>query len=307
MRLASLAGLGAALSCALLGCGEDNGAGKTTGEELGEVCAEQRVTTVSGRDVVVCERPFEEAPHVRLPENTATRVFAELRTEEAVDTDGETYSFRPSLEEHAELDKDHAVTLYAVTLSGGAIESYVPAVVFDDRLFLEPFAGQAYEGKITKRVAEGEWEDEATLDVRMELGTALREDPSQAGFYQAEVTFVNLSEGVTSAAGGCMPSLLSHGAEAPFSEGVDVLWKAGRVPSMHGYGDDQFVFSFFEDGVSTGGSIMSIGWYRGPLDLVNGTAHSDGEYSGIGHGTPDTNPTVVVSAAAGGGEPCTAE
>lgn len=276
-------------------------------EELGDVCAEQHAATIDGREVVVCDAPFDEAPYVRLPENTSTRVFAELRADDIIDTDGETYAFLPSLAAQDELERQHAVTLYAVTLEDGDVKDYAPAVVFDDRLFLEPFIGRAYEGKISKAVADGEWEEEATLDVRLEIGTKLSEDADLPDFYEAEATFVNLTDSVTNDAGDCMPSLASHGTEAPFKEGVQVLWTAGRVPSMHGYGDDQFVFTFFEDGQATGGSMMSIAWYRGPMDIVNGTLDNSGEYFGIGHGSPNANPTIVVSAVTGGGEPCTVE
>lgn len=291
-----------------VGCGDDGG-GAGPAEDLGdEVCAEQHQSTLDGHEVVVCDAPFDEAPYVRLPANTSERVFAELRFDDVIDTDGETHPFNPSLDEQTALERSHAVALYAVTLDGGSVEDYAPAVVFDDRLFLEPFLGKAYEGKITRAVPDTdprEWEFESTIDVRVEIGTKTSEDADQADFYDAEATFVNLTEAVTNDAGDCLPSLASFGAEGPFPEGVEISWRAGRVPSMHGYGDDQFVFSFFEDGESTGGSLMSIAWYRGPMAIVDGTLNNEGLYSGVGHGSPSANPNIELSAVSGGGEPCT--
>ena len=52
--------------------------------------------------------------------------------------------------------------------------------------------------------------------------------------------------------------------------------------------------------------MMRSTWFRGPLDVLNGTLSPSGTYEGVGHGAPGAIPTLVLEPVDGGGEACAA-
>jgi hypothetical protein len=268
-----------------------------------EFCAVQHFEQTSdGKSVVVCDELYAEAPFVHL-DTPDERVFAALDGEAFVATDGTSYPYAANFNADPEMAR-HANALYELTLEGGRVKSFRPAVMFPESVFVAPLMGRAYEGTVSRLTGDGQWADEASLPVRIEILAELVESPSAGATYQAKVSIENLDAAVSAADGSCLPALSSYGAEAPFPAGDVIDLRASRVPSMHGFGDDQFVFTFEGDGAARG-TLMGMSWFLGPIDVVRGTLSPSGTYTGIGHGTPGSLPSLNLDPVEGGGEPCT--
>jgi hypothetical protein len=264
-----------------------------------DYCAVQHEETSGGHQVTVCDQLYSEAPFVRLPESTSTKVIAGLQQSSFVTVEGETFAhMQAGTSADPEQDR-HAVALYELTLDDGKLKSFRPVVLFDEALFVEPFMNRAFEGTVSRRDGEG-FTEETTLPVRVELS---EESVKSSLGFSATGRIANLHEGITAADGSCMPALSGYGDEAPFAEGSSVEIVAGRAPWMHGNNDDEFVLDVIVDGASVG-TLMAPNWYRGPIDLVLGTLEPTDAYEGIGHGTPGYIPQFTLELVDAGGEPC---
>lgn len=254
--------------------------------------------------VVVCDELYPEAPFVHLPAPPPGKVYAGMDAEGFVTADGTSYPVDDLEVQEAE-QRRHSLALYELTVDAGVVTDYRVAVTFPESFFVEPWLGVAAEGNISRLIGEDEFEFDATLPVRVEFHAEPAEDPLAPSEYDVLASIANLEQAVRASDGSCMPALTSHGDEAPFAAGSNVQLRAQRAPSMHAFGDDEFVIFIVVDG-QTWGSMMNSQWYRGPLDLVKGTVEPSGTYLGIGHGTPGSLPTLEVKVVEGGGQPCTA-
>jgi hypothetical protein len=108
---------------------------------------------------------------------------------------------------------------------------------------------------------------------------------NSASPFEVKATVANLDASVTAADGTCLASLSSQGSQAPFDAGKEVLLPVGRVQSMHGFGNDELVFTLYAGGAWMG-SLMSPTWFFQPLDLLKGPPALPGVYTGVGHGAP---------------------
>lgn len=281
----------------LTGCGTDDGVNPLPGD----VCARQHdETTGDGHDIVVCDELYAEAPYVHLPEAGDGHAYAGIVGKRFVTTSGATHSGGDIAAE----DTRHGVALYDLTLDGDAVEDFRPVLVFDDALFLKPFQGHSFEGTISRGEGPNEYAFDPSLPVRVKI---LTDAPVKAddGMLEARAVIENLTEAVTASDGSCMPALSSYGTEAPFPEGTELEILVRRMPSMHEFGDDHFTMSF-SDGNELQGSLMAPQWYRGPIDVVLGTHAPAGTYSGRGHGSPGSLPSVDLEPVSGGGDVCSA-
>jgi hypothetical protein len=277
--------------------------GDESGDPLpvpGDLCAAQHEEA----GVMVCDELHAEAPFVRLPAGSETRVIAGLQNEAFVTADGKTYAYPGATAGGDPEDQRHAFALYELELSGNRVESFRPYLMFGGEIFVSSFAGRVLEGTISRRDGEG-FAFEASLPVRVEMLDEVVAPASGREAHEVRARIANLEAAVTAADGSCLPALTSYGDEAPFAAGATVSLTANRAPWMHGLGDDEFVFEVFVDGVTVG-SMMGGTWYRGPIDVVRGELGPAGTYDGFGHGTPGSIPSLSLAAVDGGGEPCTA-
>jgi hypothetical protein len=251
---------------------------------------------------VVCDALFDAPPRAHLPPPSATSAYAARTLDAFVTVSGETYPFAAGNTSDPELRR-HASALYEIKLQNGKVESFRPAILFAESLFLAPLKGKAFEGLISQRT-NGRY-GIPTLPVRVQvLAERFQGGVSNASAFELKVSIANLAGAVAASDGKCMPALSSYGSQAPFDAGSDVLLAVGRVPSMHGFGDDELVFELYVAGISSG-SIMSREWYFTPLDLVKNALALTGTYSGEGHGTPGYIPLLDLHAVSGGGGTCT--
>jgi hypothetical protein len=275
------------------------------------ICAAEHVETEGDDRIVVCDELHAEAPFVRLPEGLGW-VFASIESTyqdgtqnvSFVTANGTRYPYGAAFSgDDSEMTR-HANTIYVLTIEGGKVKRFRPAVTFPEAMFLAPFMGKAYEGTVSRMTGEGQWAEETSLPVRVQILPERVEAPSVAPTkYQAKVAITNLDAAVTAADGSCMPALSSYGAEAPFPAGETIDLRAYRYPSMHGLGDDQFIFTFEGNG-AVRGSLMGSSWFRGPGDLLRGTTTPSGTYTGHGYSAPGYMPNLTLELAEGGGEPC---
>jgi len=298
----------------LAGCGSDlDGPVPNPMPVATDICAEQRVEETSTGQVVHCVELYAEAPFIHVPESDGTHVLAAIEGPDFenskvesnfVTGDGTSYPYVPGIPEDPE-NVRHVTTLYELTLQGGSVKSFRPAVVFPESMFIAPFMDRAFEGTTSRLLGEGEFALEASLPIRIELDADPAMPPSQGSTFEAKGSIANLTEAVTAADGTCMPALSSYGAEAPFPAGVSVEVRMSRIASMHGFGDDEIVFNFVGEGVPQGGLMHPV-WYRGPADLLSGGSLTPtGTYDGTEHARPGSIPDLVIDPIEGGGEPCT--
>jgi hypothetical protein len=268
----------------------------------GGVCARQHAErTAEGVDVVVCDALFDPAPRVHLPTPSATSPYAARTADGFVTVSGEAYPFAAGNSSDPE-SRRHASALYEIKLQNGKVESFRPAILFAESLFLAPLKGKAFEGLISQRT-NGKY-GIPTLPVRVQvLAERFQGGTSTASTFELKATLSNLTGAVTASDGKCMPALSSYGSQAPFDAGSDILLAVGRVPSMHGFGDDELVIELYVAGVQSG-NIMSREWFFTPLDLAKNTLAISGTYTGQGHGTPGYIPLLDLHLASGGGGAC---
>ena len=295
------------LATVVVGCGSDAGGGPdrpAPNPTVNDFCAAQHIDG----DVTVCDALYEEAPFVHLPKSDETHAFAALKGGLAtggsfVTEDGQTFPYNSTIMTDDPELRRHAVAIYELSLSGGKVTSFKPAILFDESVFVAPFMGRAFEGTISRRDSNGQYAWEPSLPVRVEiLDEALI--PSQDSQYEAKMVIANLEHVVTAADGSCMPALSSYGVEAPFDAGATVTLGAGRFPSMHTFGDDEFTISLTVNGESLG-ILMGPAWFRGPADLIGNTLSASGTYTGTGHGAPGYHPGLELDPVTGGGNACT--
>jgi hypothetical protein len=255
-------------------------------------------------DVTICDALYDEAPLVHLPDSDDTHAYAAIRGTSFVTPEGDTYPYAANMiGEDPEIHR-HALAIYELTLAGGQVKSFKPAIMFDESVFVAPFMGQAFEGKISNRDSNGQFSMDGTLPVRVEILSEIV-TPLDTGFaYEAKAVITNLDKAVKASDGTCMPALSSNGAQAPFDAGAVVTLGAGRSPSMHNFGDDEFVFSVTVNGTANG-TMMNDTWYRGPVDLIEDTLAASGTYNGFGHGSPGSIVALNITPVKGGGGDCT--
>lgn len=276
----------------------------TESADDGSICAKQSLQRTSdGFDVVYCEALFDQPPRVRLPAATATSAYAGMTAESFVTVAGEAYPHANRNSGDPEVRR-HASALYEIRIQGGKLESFRPAVLFAESLFMTPLMGKELDGLISKRTTANRFDLTPSLPVRVRiLNERYQGEPDGASAFQAKAVIVNLAAPITAADGTCMPSLAGHGSQAPFDPGKDVLIPVGRVPSMHTFGDDELVFTLYVGGAWQG-SLMSSKWFFTPLDLVKNALTPSGNYTGVGHGAPGTIPMLNLMPVSGGGAAC---
>jgi hypothetical protein len=263
-------------------------------------CAKQHEETSMGGKIVVCDELFPQAPHVHLPDAAKGRVFAAIENGTFRTADGKTYP----VSEPDDEARNSALTIYELTLDGAAVKSHRPAVRLSESFFLAPLLGMTLEGNLSARMGADEYELNTTLPIRVQIAATFAAEPEEGRTHQVVATIVNFNQTVQASDGRCLPALTSHGSLSTFDATDQVELRGHRHPSMHAFGDDQFVFGWLVNG-ATYGSMMDGPWYRGPVDLVRGTHHVTGPYSGYGHGAPYSLPTIDVTPVTGGGQACT--
>ncbi len=266
-----------------------------------DVCQKQHTEDTSDGEIIVCDELYSEAPYVHLPKSESDHAYAGIENGKFRTADGKTFS---GVDEGAEM-KRHGSALYEVMLDGNSVTDYRPVVKFKDSLFLAPFSSRAAEGTISRRTGAGEWATETSLAVRVVFEAELTNTESSGNAVSVVTRIENMDEAVTASDGSCMPALTSYGDESTFPSGAVVEYRGYRVPSMHHFGDDQFVFLMRLDNEDSG-TLMNPTWYRGPIDLARGTIDPSGTYSGVPHGTPSGMPALDIEPVTGGGEPCEA-
>jgi hypothetical protein len=272
----------------------------TPGE--GSVCLKQRSDTAGGGSLF-CGALFDQDPRVHLPASLPGTAYAAASGDAFVAIGGGPYPLPPASELGPEMRR-HASVLYEIKIQDGKVAAFRPAVVFDEALFLAPLMGRSFEGSISKRLGTGRFEGIPTLPVRVRISAERYQGSADpASPFQLKAGIANLASGVTAADGSCMPALSASGSQAPFPAGAEVILPVGRVQSMHGYGDDEFVFELYA-GDALMGSLMARQWFFGPLDLVKGPLVVSGAYAGVGHGSPGTIPYLELKPVDGGGAPC---
>lgn len=272
--------------------------------DAGNICARERIQrTGDGAEVVFCEALFDQPPRVRLPAATASSAYAAMTPDAFVTAAGAVYPH--TLRNSAGLEmRRHASALYEIKIQGGKLESFRPAVLFAESLFLAPLMGKTFEGLVSKRTGAGRFEFAPSLPVRLHISAGPYEGGSgDDSGYQVRAVIANLTAPIKAADGACMPSLSSYGSEAPFAAGGEALILVGRVPSMHSFGDDELVFSLSAGGAWMG-TLMSPAWFFTPLDLVKNALAPSGVYTGVGHGTPGSIPSLTLRLVSGGGGAC---
>ncbi|MEO7425209.1 MAG: hypothetical protein ABI036_08475 [Fibrobacteria bacterium] len=270
----------------------------------GSFCVKQRKDhTSEGAEITICEALFDQPPRVHLPNPAASSAYAVITATAFVTLAGESFPRTNAGSGDPELLR-YGSAVYEIKIQDSKATDYRPVVLFADSLFLAPLMGKALEGLIAKRI-NGSYELEATLPIRLRLPPVMKAVVEQGVTrYVLRPSIENLATAITASDGTCMPGLSSHGAQAPFDAGKDVVITLTRVVSMHGFGDDEIVFNFDVDGVSQG-SVMSRTWFFTPLDLVKNTLTPTGTYTGLAHGFYKYTPTLVLNPASGGGGACT--
>jgi hypothetical protein len=275
--------------------------------EGGGVCARQRTgRTSDGFEVVFCEALFDQPPRVHLPVAAAPYAYAGMASNAFVTVAGESYPHASSGPSDPEISR-HASALYEIGIRNGKVESFRPAIVFAESLFMAPLMGKAFDGFISKRTDAAHYELKPSLPIRMQiLAERFQGGLKSPSAFPVRTAIVNLAAPVRAADGTCMPALSSYGPEAPFDPGSDILVPVGRHPSMHAFGDDETVFHLVKAGKEAG-SVMSVEWFFTPLDLARNTLAPSGTYTGVGHGTPGAIPMLELNAVSGGGGACSPE
>lgn len=270
----------------------------------GSICAKQRMQRTSdGFDVVFCEALFDRPPRVRLPEASASSAYAAMTSDSFVTAVGASYPHAMLSSGDPEMRR-YASALYEIRIQNGKVESFRPAVLFADSLFMSPLMGKTFEGLISKRTDANRYELKPSLPVRVRILTERYQgEPDGASGFQVKAVIANLAAPITAADGTCMPSLAGYGSQSPFDPGKDVLLPVGRVPSMHAFGNDELVFTLYVGGVWQG-SLMSPKWFFTPLDLVRNALEPSGTYTGVGHGSPGTIPMLNLAPVSGEGAAC---
>jgi hypothetical protein len=208
----------------------------------------------------------------------------------------------------------HAFAIYRITVDeGGKVSSWKPFVLLNERLMLAPFEGRVLEGKIARRDVSGQdsYELETALPIRLRIEGVVGSQeawenlPEDMEPLSLRLVVENLDTSVTASDGTCMALLRSHGDADPFAGAGEISIVGRRHPSMHTFGDDEFVFEYFEDGV-TKGSVMDRAWFVAPGAVIGAKPALSETYSGTGHGTPGAIPNIDLKLAEGGGGACTA-
>lgn len=243
-------------------------------------------------EMAVCEELYAEKPYVHLPKDTDFEVFAGVEEgAHFVTRSGASYG---GVDTDAEILR-HGTDLYQVLVDGHEVKEYRPAIQFDEKVFFNEIYGRSAEGTVSRRMGET-WEEDPTLPVRVEFQTAPADEPL--------VTIVNFEEAITASDGACLPAITSYGDESTFPAGSALELNAGRVPSMHDFGDQHFIVTWTVDGEYEG-TLMNHAWYRGPIDIARGTLEVSDTYEGMGHGSPGAIPNLFIDLVDGGGDPCT--
>jgi len=294
------------------GGGGDTGGGGSGGSGPADVClAQHDATTGDGRHaVVVCDEPYREGSAVHLPESEPTAdgqvLYAWLDGLELHTVDGDTFALQT--DDVVGESVRFAFTFYRVEVDGGgAVVDWRPAVVVDEAILLQPFAGRAAEGTISARVGDGEFDLEPTLPIRVRFESIEATDDLPAlpaGVRkQLRVVIDNLDDGATAEDGACLPPLASHGDANPFFGATTAAAIGASSPSMHTYGDNHFVIAYEVDGVQSG-SVMGGAWFPPLHPLATGAPIALGPYSGAPHGNPISIPGLELTLVSGGGDPC---
>lgn len=289
--------------------GDDTGGTDTGDASPADWCAAWHdAWTNDGHAVVVCDEAWPDAPRVSLP--PGGRLVALGSDQVFRDADGVAHGELGDADAEREQHR-HGFALYTVeTDADGAVVGYAPRLLVPERLMLEPWLSAPLEGAVGARIPNEEgddtWSQEPSLPVRLEVASVeTTPDPAlAAGVLRTTIRYriANLDHPVTAADGRCLPSLRSHGAADAFAGVRNVEVVAERHPSMHAFGDDEFVLGFVLDGAS-GGSMMGSSWYRGP-SIAWDTPDEPGAFQGGAHGSPGAIPTLSLERVEGGGEPC---
>ncbi|MFO0617188.1 MAG: hypothetical protein U0414_31615 [Polyangiaceae bacterium] len=296
------------------GSSMSTGAGGDGGAPSFEACAKQHP---SG-DVLICDEAFDTTPFVHLPEPTLGEDYmAMIGCDHFVDRDGAIHYRAASLPPLCD-DPDtgggnaeaagHAFSLYRTRLDAkGAVTAFTRKLVIDEKNILRPLVNASADGSISAKKADGTFDLAPTLPIRVRFGepSVLEAKDDGTTIYSLAGSVENFSAGALAANGTCSPPLSLAGEANPFGGATEVVIRFYRVPSMHGAGDDEGVVEYFVGGTSVG-SAMDPAWFSPTSLLISTTPNPPlAEYSGIGHGTPGSIPTLNLKVVTQGGGPCT--
>jgi hypothetical protein len=285
------------------------------------VCPKQSEVIVDGHLIAICEEGYPEAPFVRPPPDSASKVYAglDIRGKSFV-TRGDRIDATPLMDSlmGSEMGSGpngdrYAYAIYEVTLgSDGKAQSATPVIQINDAVFWQSYMIDTdLEGVISKRngmdpSGAPSFEYNPSAPIHLKVSHDLQPMPAgHHGFPYVKVTAtvsnrdVSIlgSEGTT-----CLPSLSSLGDTNPFAvvaTGMEPV--LSRVPDMHGQGDDVWLIEW---PTGIGGSDMSPALYVAPWNLITPTAATFDAATATPHGNPSSAPFIKVKIVKGGGEKC---
>ncbi|HKO47818.1 MAG TPA: hypothetical protein VJV79_08845 [Polyangiaceae bacterium] len=263
------------------------------------ICAQQsQEQTPDGHQVTRCRKLFDEKPLVHLPASTSTQLYAALERGGFKGADGVLHPLELTEQQKDAERERHGSTIYEVTLSGDQVVSFVPRLVFDEALFLQPIVSHSGEGAISARLPDDRFDwQHPSLPIRVTLVL-------NAAQTQILATIQNLDSTVSGQNGECLAPLSAAGGANPIAGAGPAQLVGSRVVSMHSFADDQFVFAADSSNRFGGGTVMGDAWFLTPLNVLQGELAPSARYTGWGHGTPGYTPTIELGLVDEGGNAC---
>lgn len=272
-------------------------------------CLEMDTVDTGDGPISRCLTGHADPPFVRLPPDTATTRYASFNGTHFVDRQGQNLDVPANAIDGEVADENHGdrygYAIYRLTFEGGTFTALTPAVLLDDRVFLERLKGVHFQGAISRHLGEGEYELDPSLPIALTLEDAieLSNEPDSLHGYPIHTIYArlaNLDTGITRPDGSCLAALTDAGAQNPFAGLTDVRLPMSRIPNMHGGFDDVIVIAWPD---AVGGSNMGGGGYLTPIELARDAAPAPIAYGSHPHGNPTSAPTLSVEQVSPGA-PC---
>jgi hypothetical protein len=278
------------------------------------LCSTESKETLSGDSIAVCEAAFSEAPLVRPPADSASKVYGGLargsftsRDKVFMLTGNETWLA-------AEISSNrYAYFVYLADVSGGSVTGVKPVARIDDRVFGRLLVDKVIEGGASARISDGGTEiryDYLNPDIPTrirfdaQLSATVTDSDTQFPRYSLGGRIENATSGTRASDGGCFPALTTYGGRSPVfmatsdADRVTLL----RHPNMHGGGDDVFTLGW-APGISAGNN-MGGGLFIPVSALLQSTFPAPSEAGSSPHGVPWYAPSTRMSVVTGGGATC---